>query len=325
MALVVINLYQQSKRVIDCGFIPHGIYIHPKDKYRVYCFERDGKNACIINLKTEQVEMTFNATDVRKFSGYATFNQKGDRIYVIEYDQQNFQGSISVFNANDLTVIKQLPTLGLRPESCQLLADSILVINNTGSSQDGFHTPSLVFIDMNSEKLVKRIRLDKPGLNAKLFDIVKPTSVVVSGPTDTAKDQEPGISFIHQDDSVTTSHPASDATKPDSRQPSSMAVDDKQQTVAVTYPDANLLTTWSVEKQSLVKSISMDRPQGIVLSLDNQYYIVSYGRTPSMIKLATATLEPVAESYVQPTFMYSSYLLNWSAELRRVMPGHVYD
>jgi hypothetical protein len=329
MSLIVINLNQKGKKVIDCGFMPHGIYIHPKDKYRVYCFEKDGISACVINLQTERVEKTFTASGNRKFSGSAAFSADGGRIYVIEYDVEpdhaSNPGSISILDSHDLSLVKQLPTLGLKPESCQLLADNTLVIGNTGSSPDGFHTPSLVFIDMNTEKLVKRIRLDKPGLNAGLFNIAEPTSVVVSGATNAANDGTSGISFIQQDDSVTTIAAATDSADSEPGQPSSMVIDEKQQTLAVTYPDTNRLTTWSINKRSLIKSVSMDQPRGVALSVDKQYYIASYGRTPSMIKLTTDTLEPVAKSYVQPTFINSTFLLNWSVDLRRIMPGNVYD
>ncbi len=152
-ALLIINLTQKEKRIIETPFLPHDILIDPTNKYRVFCFEKNGKNACEIDLQTQTVGRTFHSTENRTFSGHAVFSQDGIKIYCIESELNNKQGSISIRDSKTLETVKQLPTLGLSPHDCQLIKDNVLTVSNTGKSRIRFHQPSLVSIDSKYRKI----------------------------------------------------------------------------------------------------------------------------------------------------------------------------
>ena len=164
-ALLIINLTQKEKRIIETHFLPHDILIDPDNKYRIFCFEKNGINACEIDLQTQSVKRTFHSTENRIFSGHAAFSQDGNKIYCVESELNNKQGSICIRDSKTLETIKQLPTLGLSPHDCQLTKDNILTVSNTGKSESGFHQPSLVYINLNTEKLIERVKLENDKLN----------------------------------------------------------------------------------------------------------------------------------------------------------------
>ncbi|MFV9616913.1 MAG: YncE family protein, partial [Gammaproteobacteria bacterium] len=162
-ALLIINLTQKEKRIIETAFLPHGIYINPGNKYSIFCIEKNGHNACEIDLQTQKVKQIFHSTKQQIFSGHAAFSQDGKKIYCVESNLNNKQGSISIRDSKTLETIKQLPTLGLSPHDCQLTNGNVLTVSNTGKSESGFHQPSLVSIDLNTEKLIERIKLESNG------------------------------------------------------------------------------------------------------------------------------------------------------------------
>jgi uncharacterized protein len=334
-ALIIINPVQKEKRVVQCDFVPHDIIIHPEDKYTVYCFEKEGPAACSINLKTLSLIRSFQCTDNHLFSGHAVFSKNKKHIYTVEIEQQSQQGKISIRDAATFESIKQLPTLGLRPHDCQLLEQDIMVVSNTGQSASKFHQPSLVFIDMTSEKLASRLKLDDDKLNAGHFAIAKDDSIVIaSAPVKTdgklatedivANHTSGGVSMKPADSPVIT------MTKPDAviqrmqGEALAIAINNKKGIAAITHPEANLLTFWSLNKQQIIKAIGIENPRGISQTLDEKYFVISYGIKPAMAYISSDDLSPQADTILQPTFASGEHLINWSQRLREIMPTRVY-
>lgn len=326
-ALIIINLTQKEKRVIETAFLPHDIIIDPNDKYRVYCFEKNGSNACEIDLQSLNVIRNFSSESNQLFSGHATFSQDGKNIICIESNTDDLQGIISIRDRVTLAVSKTLPTLGLLPHECFLTEDNALLVSNTGKSDSGFHQPSIVSIDLNTEKLIERIKLDKKNLNCGHFKLDKKNRLVVaSAPADISDSSlTGGVSIrLQQDDVITMSEPKMVI---DRMTGEALGIDINQQNniVAITHPEADLLTFWSLVDKKLVKAYGIEKPRGICQTLDQQFLIISYGNKPAMAKVATSDLTPLADSIVQPTHASGEHIINWSSSLREIMPKRVYD
>ncbi|MCK5395374.1 MAG: DUF1513 domain-containing protein [Gammaproteobacteria bacterium] len=325
-ALIIINLTQQEKRVINTPFLPHGINIDPNNKYRIFCFEKDGSIACEIDLQTQEVTRTLHSENNQLFSGHASFSKDGSIIYCLEKNKDNHQGSITIRNTKTFEATHQLPTLGLSPHHCQLSKNNILTVSNTEKSESGFHQPSLVAIDLQSEKLIERIKLDDDSLNCGHFKITDDGDLIIaSAPIDTQnKTQSGGVSFRQQNDPVSTMIEPDVVIKRMTGEALSIATDQRQAIAAVTHPEANLLTFWSIKDKKIIKAYGFENPRGIGQTLNKKYFIVSYGNKPAMVKIAIKDLTPQIDSVVQPTLASGEHILNWSANLREIMPKRVY-
>jgi hypothetical protein len=105
----------------------------------------------------------------------------------------------------------------------------------------------------------------------------------------------------------------------------SICIDASHDIAAITHPEANLLTFWSINKQKLVKAMSVPNPRGISLTLNDKYYIVSYGVDTSSILINTKDLSADKDSTMQPTFASGEHIINWSKTLTEIMPGDIYS
>jgi len=326
-ALVIINLSQQEKRLIETSFLPHDILIDPTNKYRVLCFEKNGNKACEIDIQTQTVVRNFHAQDNQIFSGHACFSTDGKILFSIESNSDNKQGRFVVRDAKNFQAIKNLPTLGLSPHDCQLTDDNTLTISNTEKSASGFHQPSLVSINLNTEKLIERIKLDTDDLNYGHFKLTKDKDLVIaSAPIDSSEEDSPGgVSIRKHNSKLTTMTEPELVIKRMLGEALSIEINKQYNTVAITHPDANLLTFWSVENSNIIKAFGIENPRGICQTLDNKHFVVSYGEIPAMAKISTAELTPVTDSIVRPTHASGEHVINWSRTLREIMPKRVYD
>lgn len=330
--LAIINLTQREKRLIETPFLPHGIYIHPGNKYQIFCFEKNGSNACEIDLQTQRVVRSLQTEQGQVFSGHASFSHDGKSIYCIESNTANLQGSITIRDTETFDINRQLPTLGLSPHDCQLSKDNILTVSNTGRSESGFHMPSLVSIDMTTEKLTERIKLDtddsvQTKLNCGHFKITDANDLVIaSAPVNNEnKALSGGVSIRRQNETVGTMKEPEVVIKRMTGEALGIEINQQLSIAAISHPQANLLSFWSIKDKKIIKAYGFDNPRGLSQTLDKKYFIVSYGEQPAMAKISSKDLEPQADSIVQPTLASGEHMINWSKSLREIMPTRIYD
>jgi hypothetical protein len=325
-ALLIINFTQKEKRIIETHFLPHDILIDPVNKYRILCFEENGRNACEIDLQAQTVKRTFHSTENRFFSGHAAFSQDGKKIYSIESKLNNMQGSICIRDSKTLETVKQLPTLGLSPHDCQLNKDNVLTVSNTGKSESGFHQPSLVSIDLDTEKLIERIKLENDELNCGHFKITDNNDLIIASAPVASQitGLSGGISIRRQNESITTMTEPDVVIKRMTGEALSIEINQQKAIAAVTHPDANLLTFWSIKDKKIIKAYGFEKPRGLSQTLDKKDFIISYGIKPAMAYISLSDLLPQPDTMVQPTLASGEHIINWSKTLREIMPTRVY-
>jgi len=340
-ALIVINLTSQEKRVIETPFIPHEILINPNNKYRVFCFEKNGQNACEVDLQKKTVTRTFQSTEGKNFSGHAAFSKDGEKLYCIENNIDNYSGkrlgNIIVRDSKTLTTTRQLLTGGLSAHDCQLLNKQTLLVSNTEQSDS--KQPSLVNIALDTEKISQHIQTGSNeihhNLNYAHFEISKENDLVIaSAPLAQQNNTQNNTPITEQSGGVSIKTPDSQLItmdKPEvviermTGEALGIEISQHNRIVAVTHPDANLLTFWSIDKKQIVKAFGMEHPRGISQTLDGENFIVSYGKKAAMVKISTRDLAPLADSIVQPTHAYGEHIINWSKTLRKIMPKNIYS
>lgn len=344
-ALVAVNLTQQEKRVIDSPFLPHDILVDPNNKYRIYCFEKNGINACEIDLKKQSVIRTFKSTGDKHFSGHAAFSDDGKNLYCIENtidaNPKKQFGKIVIRNSETLAVSKQIPTHGLSAHDCQMLKNQILVVSNTGRSDSKNIRPGIIHIGLNSGRVLSYLHAtdnnQQNNINNGHFEINDTNDIVIaSASTATAapmphhkgklskNKQLGGVSIKNHNNQLITMNEPKPVIKRMTGEALSIEISDKARVAAITHPEADLLTFWSIKDRQLLKAFGMLKPRGICQTINGESFIVSYGNKAAMAQIATKDLMPIASSIVQPTFATGEHIMNWSLELRKIMPKNLY-
>ena len=73
----------------------------------------------------------------------------------------------------------------------------------------------------------------------------------------------------------------------------SIAIDNKNQIAAISHPEANLLTFWSMKDKKIIKAFGFENPRGINQTLDKKNFVISYGNKPAIVKVSTEPLPPL--------------------------------
>lgn len=340
-ALIIINITTQEKRVIDMPFMAHDILIDPNNKYRVYCFEKNGRNACEIDLQKKTVIRTFHSMEGKNFSGHAALSKDGETLYCIENNIDSSpdkpRGNIIVRHSKTLAIEKQLLTGGLSAHDCHLLDEQTLVVSNAG--QSALKQPSLVNIALDTGKITQHVQTtgDKihHTLNYAHFEISKKNDLVVASAPLLQKNNSQNNKLITEHlGGVSIKTPNSQLitmSKPEvviermTGEALSIEISEHTRIAAITHPDANLLTFWSIDKKEIVKAFGIEKPRGISQTIDGKNFIVSYGNKAAMAQISTSDLTPLPDSIVQPTHASGEHIINWSKTLREIMPKNLYS
>jgi hypothetical protein len=330
--IAITNIQQQDKRLIDIDFLAHGIIIDPNDKNRLLAFEKNGSNAVVVNLTSNSSTQRIAISQDKKFNGHATFDKTGSRLYCTETYLENEKGFISIQDGKSLQIIGEFPSYGENPHQCQLIDnDTILVVTNTGSVNAKNPQASITYIDVQSEKLIERVTLDNQQLNAGHFEITDDGSLIVaSAPREGIEPSQEdkglgGVSIRSKNRAILTMTQPEVVIDQLRGEALGIVIDEKHKMAAITHPDANMLTFWSIEKRQLIKAMSIPNPRGITLSIDGRSFIISYNFDTSVVRVNTKNLSANPDSIIQPSYISGEHLYNWSRTLTQIMPSNVYS
>jgi hypothetical protein len=92
----------------------------------------------------------------------------------------------------------------------------------------------------------------------------------------------------------------------------SVAVHSERGIVAVTHPDAGVITFWHYATRDFVKLLPYTKPRGVALDLEKKTFLVAHGEDTRISAIDAETLEPLnwSEPY---TYISGSHILNWSS------------
>ncbi len=325
--LAVINLQQKDKHLVDMDFLAHGIIIDPNDKRRLIVFEKTGTSAAEIDLNTHTVSNKIEISKEKQFDGHGVFNKTGDKLFCTETYISSHKGSIAIRDSHSFKVLGEFPTYGENPHECQLVDDgATIVVTNTGSENAGSSEPSITYIDIQSQKLIEQVTLNNQQLNTGHFDIAKDGSLIVASAPKKGLDKthSGGVSIRGGNQEMLSMTQPKAVIDQMTGEALSVIVDNKHNIAAVTHPDGNMVTFWSIDKRELLKALSVPKPRGLTLSLDGKSFIVSYDTNTSIVLVNTKNLNARTDSIMQPTYTSGSHIYNWSKTLTEIMPANVY-
>ncbi len=326
--LAIANLQQKETQLIDLDFLAHGIIIDPNNKKRLLSFEKNGRFAVEINLDQNLVTKKIPVVNNKIFSGHGAFNKTGEILYTAEMHTDNRQGFISIRDGGNFETISEISSFGNNPHDCQLIDDgATLVVSNAGDVNIKNARPSVVYINTKTQKLVERIILGNQQLNAGHIGIADNGNLIISSAPHSNtinKATIGGVSIRSNNQSVLSMTQPEAVIKQMKGEALSIAIDNKHNIAAVTHPDANLVTFWSIEKKALVKAMSVPKPQGITMTLDEKNFIISYANNSSIVQIGTQNLIANANSIMQPSYISGEHIYNWSKILTQIMPTNIY-
>ncbi len=125
----------------------------------------------------------------------------------------------------------------------QLNKDNVLTVSNTGKSESGLHQPSLVSIDLDTEKLIERIKLENDGLyqnslNCGHFKITDDNDLIIASAPVASQSTglSGGISIRRQNESITTMTEPDVVIKSMTGEALSIEINQQQTIAAITHP-----------------------------------------------------------------------------------------
>lgn len=316
-----VDLDQPEPEVITfaMGFLPHGFAFDPTRPSRAALFEKKGKGAVVMDVATGVIERELAPAPGRLFYGHGAFSPDAGLLYATESAlDEGGRGLLTVRDGATFEELGALPTHGLSPHDCVLLRDDkTMVVANGGGpfGVRGSSLPSVTYVDIASGKLLDRVVLPNPKLNAGHLAVSDAGAlVVVSAPRDAVGPEETsagGINFrpTKSKTAIAPSAPPEVLARM-MGETLSVALDATGSRALATQPFGDFVTAWSVETAKLVGVIELDGPRGVARTLDGAHFVVSHKKGGSMVVsfFHAETLAPTGRT-IGPSYTTGSHVV----------------
>lgn len=319
----VVDIDARSRSMTDTTFLPHGIHRKPTDTNCLALFEKIGPGACEYDLAAREITRYLPASHGRYFYGHGAYSVDGELLYSTETELDNGDGVIAVRDSRTMEPLGEFPTFGKEPHECKLIdGGSTMVVTNGGGDLRG-DAPSVTYIDIGTKRLLEKVKLTNARLNTGHLAISNTGSlVVVSAPRSGLSTDLGGVSIRPRGDVMQTIANPEAVTQRMIGEALSVIIHPDAGLAAVTHPDGNIVTIWSLSDRRLVKVIDLPSARGIELTLDKKNFIVSYGANANLVRIPIDSLEPDKSSIIEASYITGSHIYNWSREMSELFyPG----
>jgi len=291
-------------------FYGHGVVFDPTDPARALVFEKRGFGACEVDLVRREVQRPIETT--REFYGHGAFSPDGALLYATETDvDDDYRGVIVIRDGKTLEEIGEFPSFGAAPHDCTLRDDGrTLVVTNDGARKRGGSAPCVTYVDIQSQTLIEKLTFENEDITAGHLTLSPAGDLAVTSSIRPWLTEEStgAASFRPVGGEFRTMTEPADVTSRMLGESLSVAIHAPSGIAGVTNPKGNLVTFWDLAKGRLLGKLDFAYPRGISVTLDNEYFIVSYGTKTSLIYVSPETLEALPESRIPETFMAGSHL-----------------
>lgn len=322
-ALSIINLTMKKKKLIPINFLAHGVIIDPKNYFRAILFEKIGPGACEIDLHSMKMTNIITTNNEKYFYGHGAFSIDAKYIFCTETYLNNKKGIIAIRDADTMQYLGEFPTYGDNPHECKLTDNGkTMVVTNAGSSIGGNIMPSVTYIDMASQQLKERVLLTNKRLNTGHMAIGNNGSLVVaSAPREgLSKTDLGGVSIRPTNLNMQSISLPSDIVNSMKGEALSVIIHNKKDIAAVTHPDGNMVTFWSVKDRTLLNHIKIEKPRGVTLTNNEKTFLISYGQDTNLISIDVDSMTVNSNALMKYTYLTGSHIYNWSKTLKEILP-----
>ena len=304
---------------IPVRFAGHGFARNPLQPNLMIMFPHEqSPEACEFDLSSKAVTRYFSSSPLHHFYGHGTFSSDGKVLFSTENDYEGEHGKITMRDARSLELIGEFPSFGVDPHEMIFLPDGHTVaIANGGLKTDprvdkgevalGPVQSSLVFVDIATRALVKKIEIDNTMLSFRHLSLLPGDEVAVaiqdkgfgSGPGSLlykSVDQEKVAAFEFPNDlrAKAKHHSLSVAT-----------IDNE--VVVLTSPNGNLVTLWDAESGRMLAEQTVPRASGVAVTGADEITVTSH--TGSAFILEARSLKILREiPPIEPELNWGSHL-----------------
>lgn len=318
LAAINLNLANPAVGHIPVSFLPHGLAFNPIDSKKVCLFEKKGPGACELDLATGK-SIKIETDRGRYFYGHgvyvsdSTSLNQNYKLLSTETNLNSGEGVIVIRDAQTLKVEGQFPSYGSNPHDCLLIDNgSVLAITNGGAPLGQKPLPSVTYVDVKTQKLLKIFELQDPRFNAGHLAISNEKDLaVVSAPRLGLPELGSGaISILSKSSEdpnekklVTLTEPKQiiDQLKSETL---SLFIDEKRDLLATTSPVGGLVTFWNIKSGRFISSVDLPSPRGLILSKDRKYFLISCDQDARLVFINAETLK-VAKDLTIPKAGFS--------------------
>ncbi len=308
--LDLLDLDSGQIRRVPLTFLAHGLARHPAKPHVAAVFEKRGDGGALVDLAAGKLLRLIRASQNRHFYGHAVYTRDGMSCLVVESALDTSAGAITVRDPATWKVMATFPTYGDSPHDCVLVDDGkTLVVTNGGGPLGAANTlatsaPCVAYVDLASQKLVEKVVLSDPKINAGHIAFATDGSfALASAPRDGLTTEAPigGLTVRIARRKAERMRDPKSVTDRMVGESLSVCVHDRADgsTVAtVTNRAANLVTFWDLRKRKLLTTFEVESPRGVARTLDGRFLVIAYGTRAKVMFFSTETLKRV-ESGVQ--------------------------
>ncbi|MCB9932535.1 MAG: DUF1513 domain-containing protein [Planctomycetes bacterium] len=294
------NTQIAQKLIMDIGFLAHGVIKNPNANHKVLVFEKKGPGGAEIDLKENTIVTRIKPDKGCAFYGHGAYSKDGKLVYATEYDEETYEGKMTIRDAADFKLVGEFPTHGEWPHDCQFIDDGKTVaITNGGGNIEGGALPNVTYVEVGTGKLLEKITFDSELMNSGHLVISNNGDLAVAHAMREGLDTREALGAISlrpKDGKFKTMITPADVTGAMKGETLSLCMHHEQKVVAATNPygkPTGIITFWNYETQKYVDKLELEQPRGVALSLDKKFWVVTFGKeNPGVILLSTETNRP---------------------------------
>lgn len=281
--LVVTDLGDFSRREAPAPFPGHSLTTSADCPDVVVMAEKWGPGLASWNWRTMEALGEVSLPEGREFIGHVAFAPTGDIIYCSEGDfvrgDPNYaRGRIGVRDPRTLELVREFPSFGENPHEVLLIEGGrTLVVANQGTERRPVHTyGNVAYIDVGTGELVERVEFPSRALVAAHMRAFPNGNIVMVSKTFQSRTTLGNTVYVRKGrDPIRAIDPGPEYTDAFQGEILSIDLDVARQRVATTCPDSGHVAFWNIEHETLVRAEELQRPLGVALTKDGNYWVVN--------------------------------------------------
>lgn len=264
----------------------HGFAVNPQQSWQLVATPTlPGTRALVFDARTGQTLHTIHSAQGRHFNGHGCFSQDGQYFFSSENIAKTAQGVISMRDAQDFSLVRELPAYGIGPHDLRLLPDGKTLVIASGGIQT--HPDSgkrelnintmqsaLLYIDATNGALLQRVEMPTARLSFRHMDVAADGTVLLACQYK-GKRAMPKLVATHQRGGELQWLAIDDDSLWQMNQYTASARVAANGVAAVSCPRGNVLTLWDLSQQKLVKTLPIQDVGGLELTADGLGFIAS--------------------------------------------------
>lgn len=299
---------------IPLDFLAHGFTAHPARPEAVL-LEKRGAGGAYVDLARREVLRRVAPLPGHHFYGHGAFSRDAGALFAVETELASNEGVISVRDPSSFAVVDTFPTFGEAPHDCLLIEEGrTLAVTNGGGPLGTGGTPCVTFVDVASRRLLEKLEVSDPHINAGHLAVTRDRAcVVLSAPRDGLPETAlGGVSVRRKGGPLRYATQPEAATRRMVGESLSVCIHEGTRTALATHPYGGLITFWNLDTGALFGALDLPHARGVTLTLDQRYFAVSFGPAASLLLIEASPLRPVMERDPGTRRFSGSHIYAWS-------------